>query len=111
MGLDVGNAHWSYSGFNEFRRRLAAAIDIDLDVMEGFYGTRSWEGLTDRIVPLLNHSDCEGKLTASECRRVAPRLRAIIAPWPEGDYDKEQALLLVEDMETCAKAKEPLEFH
>ena len=49
--------HWSYSCFHEFRRKLAAEIGIDLDDMDGFEGTLSWDDLKDDIVPLLDHSD------------------------------------------------------
>ena len=39
MGLDFNNseAHWSYSGFNIFRERLAEEIGICLPLMEGFW--------------------------------------------------------------------------
>lgn len=40
MGLDFTHceAHWSYSGFMVFRRKLAKAIGVDLNRMEGFVG-------------------------------------------------------------------------
>lgn len=29
--------HWAYSGFMRFRERVAATIDVDLEMMEGFF--------------------------------------------------------------------------
>lgn len=113
MGLGIGGASWSYSGFNEFRDRLAEAAGIDLYSMNGFGGAKSWRGLTDPIVPLLMHSDCEGALSPAECVLVAPRLRELVADWkgwPE-EYDREQALLLADSMDQCADTWEPLGFH
>jgi hypothetical protein len=121
MGLDIRlvridydgpRASWSYSGFMTFRRRLAREIGIDLEEMAGFKTVDppgsikdpgiSWETVTDAIEPLLNHSDCDGDLGYDECGRVAPRLREIVAFWPD-DYDKQQALYLVEMMEEVAE--------
>ena len=48
MGLDFSHtdAHWSYSGFFAFRRRLFAAVmpRTDLDGMRGFAGACVGEG-------------------------------------------------------------------
>lgn len=112
MGLDFshGDAHWAYSGFNRFRTRLAEAIGIKLMDMQGFGGTIPWETVTDAIVPLLNHSDCDGELSPEECATVAPRLRELVAEWSDMDSDKREALPLAEAMEQCAGLGEPLEF-
>lgn len=104
--------HWSYTGFNEFRRRLAAEIGINLREMRGYGvdipGWRSWDDLDDPIKPLLNHSDCEGVLTPSECATVAPRLRTLISKW--NNYDKGMALRLADAMDACVQAGVDLEF-
>ena len=143
MGLDFshGGAHWSYSGFMAFRKRLAREIGVDLECMAGFappeslidmsakdwdllgFGIKperfnmSWNGVNDTLVPLLNHSDCDGSLSADECCTIAPRLREIVQRWtddPEQDqgeaYDKRQALLLADGMEQCAREGRALEF-
>ena len=111
MGLDFdkSSANWSYSGFNQFREKLAAAIGINLRQMQGFDGSQSWDTVTSPIAPLLNHSDCDGHLTVTEMKGIAPELKRIVSSWPDG-YDKEQALQLVKDMETCIKKKQKLEF-
>jgi hypothetical protein len=117
MGLDFrqSKAHWSYGGFMRFRYTLAAAIGVDLRRMEGFteYPSRSpletdppipWSTVTDDLVPLLNHSDCDGVLTAEEMRSVSPRLREIVSHWPTdaahpASYDRREALQLCDDMD------------
>jgi hypothetical protein len=111
MGVDFSHcdASWAYSGFNRFRSRLAKYAGFELSEMEGFDGKRPWSEITDDIVPLLNHSDCDGELSVDECIKVAPRLRVILASWPD-DYDKQKGLLLAEGMEFAVESKEPLRF-
>jgi len=73
-------------------------------------GPLKWDKIQDPIVDLLNHSDCEGHLTAGQCKKIAPRLRELIKDWNDEDYDKIQALKLAEGMEYCVKNKKELEF-
>jgi len=112
MGLNFmgGDARWSYSGFNRFRTKLASQIGITLDKMKGFDGENSWDFETDDIIPLLNHSDCDGELTVKECKKVWPRLKELIEDWDDDNYDKINALRLIEDMKGTIKNNEPLEF-
>lgn len=122
MGLDFshGDAHWSYGGFAEFRIRLAREIGIELHAMEGFtesYRNHDrkrkpipWANVKDTIVPLLNHSDCDGELTPEECKTVAPRLRELVSKWPEDDWDRKRALELADAMDEAREAREALEF-
>lgn len=111
MGLDFSHtdARWSYGGFNNFRRRLANEIGMNLDDMEGFDGNIPFHIYQDDIIPLLNHSDCDGELTPDECKQVAPRLRELVSGW-EDDYDKSKALDLADGMELAANQGQPLEF-
>lgn len=120
MGLDFTNckARWSYSGFNKFRENLAYAIGIK--DLRAVWCSQEWpEG--EALVPLLNHSDCDGVLTWEECQRVAPRLREVIAAWERpghhfyyeehyNGYDFQHASLLAEGMEKCAREKVDLVF-
>ena len=123
MGLDFSigdkrtDVHWSYTGFHCFRERLAEAIGIDLDEMEGFGGKVLWLQVDDDLVPLLDHSDCDGEISPEDCAKVAARLREIVSKWPLYDegtgtpcYDRLQAVYLAEAMEECANTGQPLKF-
>ena len=111
MGINFSHsdAHWSYHGFHDFRKRLAAEIGINLNEMQGFGGNLSWDEITDPIVSLLNKSDLEGELSSQECASTAPRLRELISEWQEG-YDKYHGLSLADGMESCALLDEVFEF-
>ena len=112
MGLDFNHcdAHWAYGGFSRFRKRLAQSIGINLDDMQGYGGNLSWDKIIDPIKDFLYHSDCDGELTPKQCQVVAPRLRELIAGWPDDDYDKKQAEELINGMEEAIISDEPLEF-
>jgi hypothetical protein len=112
MGLDFAqsDAHWSYGGFHQFRIKLAKEIGIDLESMQGFGGDIPWINVNDPIEPFLNHSDCDGQLTDNECTDVGPRLIDLVKHWPEDDYNRQQALMLAEDMIDCAKRNHSLDF-
>ena len=117
MGLDFhgSKANWSYGGFNRFRTKLAATIGISLEQMVGFkdgdrQGIQPWSEVKDHIVPLLNHSDCEGRLSAKKCKTVGPRLKELVTFWPEDSYDKKQAILLADGMIECARNGKDLVF-
>lgn len=86
MGLDIygpNNTHArkSYSGFHTYRQRLASYVLINLEDMQGFGGRRSWDDVDQALVPLLNHSDCDGELSPAECGQIAPKLWEIIRVW------------------------------
>ena len=138
MGIDFshGEAHWSYSGFNRFRVKLAAEAGIALNCMESFawnYNTNSpyasinlwnesksdyigrqpvikWKTIKDPIKYLLNHSDCDGKLTVTECKKIVPRLRQLVENWDDLDGEKTRALKLTAGMETAIKEKKSFKF-
>ena len=115
MGLDfVGaDAHWSYSSFNSFRHKLAKEVGIDLDEMDGFGGRKSWARVKTPLKWLLNHSDCDGQITAKRCAKMAPILRGAVLQWvnlKEHEYDLEQALELAEGMRECGRRNKPLIF-
>lgn len=122
MGLDFshGDAHWSYSGFHRFRCKLARAINIDLEEMDGFAREpllgcivegKPWPDTEiDPLIALLNHSDCDGELTPDQCKSIAPRLREIVEQFPADDYDRQQALMLADGMDEAVQENELLEF-
>ncbi len=119
MGLDIspGGARWSYSGFGRFRERLAEAEGITLQDMAGFGGTaeegrqKPWDNVNSPLVPLLNHSDCDGYLDSYECAEVVDRLAEIVAEWPENDYDRRSAEALISGMRHCAEHGCSMAFH
>jgi hypothetical protein len=112
MGLSFSHcqASWYYTDFDNFRCKLAAEIGINLANMYGYEGTRSWNTINDDIVPLLNHSGCDGELTPEECRIVAPRLRQLVMKWDADDADKKKAYMLADGMESAANANQELWF-
>jgi hypothetical protein len=112
MGIDFshGDAHWSYSSFNNFRRKLAKEINMDLDQMQGFGGDIPFSNYVDNIIPLLDHSDCDGKLTIGQCKKVEPRLRELVSKWVNDDWDKERALELADGMKSAYENHEQFIF-
>ena len=81
MGLDTSHDCWhgAYSAFARWRKRIAAAVGINLDSMEGFGGSRSWsEWALDPIAVLLNHSDCDGEIAHEVCGPLADRLEGLL---------------------------------
>lgn len=119
-------AHWSYSGFSEFRKRLARTIGIDLDEMKGFYkrhpndegfikmGWKDWDSVQSPLKYLLNHSDCDGYLTAQQCKHIYPILFRIIEEIWEvvggHDHDHVQGGHLAAAMRYCADNNMSLHF-
>jgi len=105
---------WSYGGFHRFRTHVAKSIGIQLDEMEGFTSNgKSWDSIDDPIKILLNHSDCDGELEASECEKIYPRLIEIVSSWPktvDNEYDIETALKLAEAMKECVETDGWIEF-
>lgn len=129
MGVEIGSAHWAYSGFMRFRKNLAAAEGFDLLTMDGFQGAfgsttgtpRAWVDTDGRAVtvlrPLLDHSDCDGELTWEECEQVVERVAEIVESWaqrasldPIEERDVLQGRRLVESMREAIEAKSALVF-
>lgn len=89
MGLDTTHGAWHgpYSYFNQFRTQVAELAGFPpLDEMQGFGGltgppgTLQW-GHTPgdhRLIPLLNHSDCDGEISPKDCLMVAQGLDAVL---------------------------------
>lgn len=89
MGLDMSVGEMthrigSYSSFAHYRRELFKFFhDEDLDMMEGFYlgvDPTKFKNLKfsdlkhDKLIPLINHSDCDGEITADEAAQCLPDL-------------------------------------
>lgn len=119
MGLDFSHgpgAHWSYSGFNVFRRRIAMSIGVISSIDEELYDNGVYKFLINEpIYPLINHSDCEGELTVEEMKQIIPQLKIIIDKWkvnsaPAIEYDIANGEAFIEAMEEAIKYDENLEF-
>ena len=81
MGLDTTHDCWrgSYSSFNRFRYSLAEQIGINLDDYSGYN--------ENELMPLFNHSDCDGILTVEEHEKYQEAKQRVLF---EGfEYDKE----------------------
>jgi hypothetical protein len=85
MGLDASVGEYetpeyiserlgSYGGYAHWRQKVAEAAGFDLDKMEGFGGTESWEGKPFPLV--LNHSDCDGEYTFEQIPELMTELIA-----------------------------------
>lgn len=85
MGLDTSHNCWHapYSSFNTFRKLLASRIGMVLDNMEGFGGDGKFAAFDHDIIPLLDHSDCDGEITPADAAKVARGLEAIYADLTE----------------------------
>ena len=87
MGLDTSHNCWHgpYSSFNRFRHTLAKQIGIDLNEYRGYddKGEKDLETIEHDIMPLLNHSDCDGSLTVKESRRIIKGLNNILENYNE----------------------------
>lgn len=70
----------------------------------------NWDACNDPIKDLLLHSDCDGELSVEQMKVIMPRLKEMVAPWPEGDLDREKAFELVGGMELAISNNEPLAF-
>jgi hypothetical protein len=110
LGFSFCDAYWSYTSFHRFRCRVAEAIGIKLDEMSGFGGDKSWAEINSPLAVFLDHSDCEGELSPSQCALMIEPLKKIVLRWPESDYDRVHGLLLVEGMERAVKTNQHLQF-
>lgn len=117
-------ASWAYSGFNRFRERLAEAVGIKLREMQGFTphnlkdqereewdrNSTKWDSVKHPLKIFLNHSDCDGQLSALRCAKMAPEIEKIIKTWDVHDYDRTMGEVLAKNMRRCAKLGVPLIF-
>ena len=83
MGLDTSHNAWHgpYSSFNVFRRWLAEKIEINLNDYIGYGNedaTKELNSINHKLMPLFNHSDCDGLLTPDECKQIAEGLDDVL---------------------------------
>src|SRR5262245_6396375 len=92
MGVDItwgpeNHYGMSYSGFDAFQQRLAAAIGIDLKLMETHGGDRKWDDVKDPLAVFLRQTCDGGKLSPQECVFVRRRIWEVTHHWPIEDRD------------------------
>lgn len=112
MGIDFSHseAAWSYGGFNRFRNKLVATLGVGT-TFDNICESKNIQPIEKfEILPLLNHSDCDGELTPKEMKQIIPQLKDIVSNWDDNDYDKQNALELIEGMENAISNNENLEF-
>lgn len=115
MGLDTTHNAWHgpYGIFNDFRTKIAkVALGIDYDEMNGLGGSKPWEPYRKHdLFELLIHSDCDGHLTVSQCKKIARGLKAI--QWPEGteQWYIEKTNQFIKGCELAISQNKKIEFH
>ena len=118
MGLDTTHNCWhgGYGSFNMFRHLLAEQIDINLDEYNG-YGADNGKDLTTikhDIMPLLNHSDCDGRLTLKESKRIIKGLDNILENFkidPKfDDYFKSKIIQFRDGCSDAVNKKQMIKF-
>jgi hypothetical protein len=110
MGLDTTHNcfHGSYGTFNKFRYELAKQIGINLnDYIEyNGNGNKILDNVDHDLIPLLNHSDCDGELTPDECKRIVNGLNEVLnnldSHTKNNFYNFEQRIIQFRD--GCKKA-------
>lgn len=115
MGLDTTHECWhgSYSSFNAWRRWLAGKAGFDLDSMLGFGGHTDWSTVSSGLVPLLNHSDCDGEISPDDAALIAPALDEVVENATEQDepWMVERARQFSRGCKVASSLKEHIEFH
>jgi hypothetical protein len=126
MGLDTSHDAWHgpYSSFNRFRYWLAEKIGINLDDYIGYGKESAVKELTSidhKLMPLFNHSDCEGELTPAECKQIAEGIDEILkgiskeeVEHPENTYSFSHINKAKQFREGCLLAhslNENIDFH
>jgi len=118
MGLDTTHNCWhgSYSSFNSFRRELCCQIGINLYDLIGYGGNKMHEeNIQHDIMPLINHSDCDGILTVEESKKVLKGLYIISSNLDEKKLDnpsyfKSKLYQFIGGLELAIDLNEPVEF-
>ncbi len=117
MGLDTSHNAWhgSYNSFYTFRRSLAKLIDIDLDQCLGFGGTMDLESIKHDLIPLLNHSDCDGELSVKEAEQIVKGLDLIVLNIHKTGIPYigfiDQLIRFRDGCKLAIKLNEPIDFH
>src|SRR6056297_679517 len=114
MGVDFSHceAHWSYSGFNLFRRRIASIIMKTEQLIDDLYGDKMIYRymVNESIYPLIDHSGCDGELTPKELKQIIPQFENALNKI-EDEYDADNGKELLRGMKLALDNNENLEFY
>lgn len=118
MGLDTTHDAWhgAYSSFNAWRIWLASQIGLKLYEMEHYCDDAvsiKWDTVNDDLKSLLNHSDCDGHLSSTECKKIADRLNYLIENIEHTDENSYNVSKMKQFAKGCMSAyneKEQLKF-
>lgn len=130
MGLDTSHNCWHgpYSSFNRFRHSLAKQIGINLDDYAGYGGkyivgegitgggTIELSSIKHDVQPLLDHSDCDGHLSVTKCKKIVKGLNSILENYnydiePDHVYMIEKITQFRDGCLDAIERKEAVEFH
>lgn len=123
MGLDVSHGAYSasYSTFNNFREAVLKAYNgMNLFEFKGFEGVKrdgrkiEYKSLlledyvfSDGLLIFLNHSDCDGEISYTDCKIVADSLRFLIGKVQGYEHYLKD---FIDGCELAFNEKENLEF-
>jgi hypothetical protein len=119
MGLDTSHNCWHgrYSFFNRFRYSLGHQIGIDLDDYYGYgkTGVKDLTKIEHELMPLFNHSDCDGILTVEESKKIVIGLNKVLQNFNdkiEYHYDfKENIIQFRDGCLDAIERNEEVDFH
>lgn len=95
-------------------------LSLNLREMEGFTTNGiKWDTVNDDLKPLLHHSDCDGYLSSTDCKKIANRLNTIVEAleqtkeYPSEDYNWHiaKAKQFAKGCMSAYDEKEQLKFH
>lgn len=117
MGVNFSHckAHWSYSGFNRFRGKLASHFGIAWpeNIFEAAkIMDKKWEAINHPVMTLLNHSDCDGHIDAEKCYELADVIEPVITSWEftNAINDYTSGLELIKGLRLAGDKKEKFVF-
>lgn len=104
MGLDTTHNCWHgpYSIFYRFRKSLAEQIGINLYDYEGYNagGTKILTDIKHELMPLFNHSDCDGELSVEESKQIVLGLNNVLENFKTGiesDFNFKDSIIQFRD--------------
>jgi hypothetical protein len=104
------SASWSYSSFNDFRRRLAAAAHLRWPSTRRGLAVTPWTESSDPVVIVLKRSDSDDHIPYRCCFASAHYLEELMLFWQPNDFDRMNGTELVTGLYRAPKATQSLLF-